>query len=138
MAMTSLDDVFELHIESWNRYVYLPVTSHKTAAPKERPTLSLALPPLFGVDATKAAQIVAHNVLYHWRLGVGKAYVYVTHATVAAYLANSDLAGLVAKRRVVLLLFDAIPACQLQAPCIFTHCLGPVGHRGACAHFGCR
>ena len=112
--------VFALHLEGWDRYVWLDAETDfvsPRAPPTQWPVLSGFLPPMFDISPDLAATIIAHNVAYHLRLGFHKFYVYCTKAMLPSYAAHARLAALQRTQQVELVLFDALPQCRRRSGC---------------------
>ena len=110
---------YSLHVDGWDRYVWLDAAQDFVEAQlrSQQLVLSGMLPPMFDVDPSLAATIVARNADYHLKLGFHKVYVYCTKAMLAGYQAQAKLAALLASGRIELVLFDFLPQCQQRTGC---------------------
>ncbi len=115
----------EVHIDDWDRFVYLPVgLTAMLQAPTNRHTV--VLPPLHGLSAESAANLVSVNAIYHAKLGFN-VMLYVAVPYMQAYAANRCIAQLQANKQLELIVWDAIPESQAHSyghkPLCYSHAL---------------
>ena len=97
----------ELHVDNWDRFVYLPVSSDaKLDTPSN--TFTVVLPPLHGMSEESAAIIIAVNANYHAKLGLSL-IVYVAVPYAQAYAANHCISQLIATKQLTLVVWDDVP-----------------------------
>lgn len=112
------EDFYELHIEGWDRFVYLPAMQVPEAQRKS-PELWVALPPLRGINTTVAATLLWHNVRYHTALGL-KVTAYVLQPQLQAFHQHEHLQTYLAAKQLELVLWNDMSQCSHFPSCQHT------------------
>ena len=118
-------DALEVHVDDWDRFVHLPVGPSATLeAPSD--TYTVVLPPIHGLSAESAANIVSVNANYHAKLGL-KVMAYVAVPYMQAYTTNRCIAQLQAQNLLTLVVWDDIPESKAHTyghkPLCYSHAL---------------
>lgn len=120
MTFESDEDAFELHVDSWNRYVILLKSDFVVSRNlhSHKPVLAGIIPPMFMADPAKAAVIASHNMQYHLKLGMSKIYIFVTKGMGKFYLKNPVIAELHRQNKIAIMVWKDIPECVSPPSCL--------------------
>jgi len=111
------EDAFELHVDNWNRFVYLSkIEFVKALHHPPKPVLMGIVPPI-SASPKQAAVIASHNAEYHLKLGMAMIYVYANNALYNSYLENPVLSKLQSEKKIVLVMWKNVPECIGHTKC---------------------
>ena len=114
-----MDDYYELHVEGWDRFVYLSANEPETVQQGVAPEVWIVLPPVIGIQHSHAATLLVHNVRYHSALEF-KVTAYVLLPQLKAFHEHPDLQPYIRSKQLQLVLWDDMSQCQHFLSCQHT------------------
>ena len=119
--LPDVDDVYELHIGQWDRFVYVPSTGEslehvEQGLPHE---VELVMPPIRGISSAAAATLVFHNVRYHSALHI-KVAAYVLLPQLQSFRQHAALQPYFDSHKLKLVLWNDFYECSHSVYCQHT------------------
>ena len=110
---------YELHVDSWNRFISVSEHQIRDAPPLDpnNSRLSLMFPPVHDIAPAEAASLLSHQARYHLAIGFETVFAYISPAMLAPFTAHPVLGKLVQQRRVQLVLWNDLPQCADSGVC---------------------
>ena len=110
---------YGLHVDDWNRFVFLGEHQFRAAQPlnPNNSRLTLMFPPVHDIAPAEAACIVSHQARYHLAIGFQTVYAYISEAMLVPFTAHPVLGKMVQQHRVQLVLWNDLPQCADPGVC---------------------
>lgn len=124
-SLETTESTLHLQVDDWDLYEFVNLSGSNNASPQTN-KYTVVLPPIYGIAANKAAQLITVNVEYHLQLGF-KSMVYVAPSYMQAYSRNPCIAQLQTQHKLQLIEWDAVSASRRHPyghkPLIYSHAL---------------